>query len=81
MPDALLALLSNATTMALIGGGQEARPAWLRRVTAAKAAVDAAYALKLTLDQVTKHRALCSWCLLATAGTLSALPEAVRQAR
>jgi len=81
MPDGLLALLSNATTMALIGAGGVAPPRWLRRAAAVKAGVDSAYAVKLASDQVTKHRALCSWCLVALAGTLSALPEAVRQAR
>ena len=81
MPDAVLALLSNAATMTLIAVGGPDRPRWLRRVTAAKAGVDAAYALKLATDQVVKHRALCSWCLVTTAGILSALPEALREAR
>ena len=81
MPDALLALLSNATTMALIGAGGRDRPRWLRRLTALKAGVDAAYSAKLTVDQVRKHRSLCSWCLLTTASTFSALPDALRQAR
>jgi len=51
MPDGVLALVSNAVTMAL------------------------------TVDQATKRRAACSWCLLATAATFAALPPALRGAR
>jgi Vitamin K epoxide reductase family len=81
MPDGVLALVSNAVTMALTVAGGERPPRWLRTLAAAKACVDAAYATKLTVDQATKHRAACSWCLLATAATYSALPPALRSAR
>jgi GH15 family glucan-1,4-alpha-glucosidase len=81
MPDGVLALVSNAVTMALTVAGGEHPPRWLRSLAAAKACVDAAYATKLTVDQATKHRAACSWCLLATAATFSALPHALRGAR
>jgi uncharacterized membrane protein len=81
MPDGILALVSNAVTMALTVAGGEQPPRWLRRLAAAKASVDAAYATKLTVDQATKHRAACSWCLLATAATFAALPHALRGAR
>jgi len=67
--------------MALTVAGGEQPPRWLRALAAAKACVDAAYATKLTVDQATKHRAACSWCLLATAATFSALPQALRAAR
>ena len=59
---------------AVFAGGRD-RPRRLRRLTAFKAGVDAAYPAKLTVDQV------CSWCLLTTACTFSALPDALRQAR
>ena len=81
MPDALLALLSNAATMALVGAGGKRRPRWLRVLTAAKAGVDAAYSAKLTVDQVRKHPCGCSWCLMTTAATWSALRDALRLAR
>ncbi|MFL5846913.1 MAG: vitamin K epoxide reductase family protein [Solirubrobacteraceae bacterium] len=82
MPDALLALLSNATTMALAGlTFSDDGPAWPRRLLGLKAGVDTAYALKLTGDQLFVHRKLCSWCLASTAATLAALPHALREAR
>jgi hypothetical protein len=67
--------------MTLVAAGGEVRPRWLRALTAAKVGVDAAYAAKLTVDQPTKHRAACSWCLVSTLATWSAVPEAVRQVR
>ncbi|MEO6870587.1 MAG: vitamin K epoxide reductase, partial [Chthoniobacterales bacterium] len=46
----------------------------------AKTGLDAAQAAKLTVDQWTKHKAFCSWCLLAAATTFAALPLAVPEA-
>jgi uncharacterized membrane protein len=80
MPDATLGLLSYATTLALAaaGGATRDRPRWLSVALAAKASVDAAYAGKLTADQMTKHKALCSWCLVAAAASFAAAPIAWR---
>lgn len=85
-PDALLGLLSYATTVVLAGmGGPDRarrRPA-LPLLLAAKSALDSSAAAKLTVDQWTRHRAFCIWCLLAAAATwlagLQVWPEA-RQA-
>jgi hypothetical protein len=46
----------------------------------AKVGADAAQAAKLTVDQWTKHKVFCFWCLLAAAATFVALPLAVPEA-
>ena len=48
---------------------------------AGKAAVDAAQAAKLTVDQWRLHRAFCSWCLTAAAATFMVVPLVVPEAR
>ena len=57
----------------------ETRP-WLPLALLAKTTADAAQAAKLTIDQWTKHKAFCFWCLLAAAATFAALPLAVPEA-
>ena len=79
-PDAILGLGSYAATMGLaaMGGGDRARTMpWVPLALAAKVAFDAANAAKLTVDQWTKHRAFCLWCLLAAAATFAMVPLAV----
>lgn len=83
-PDAPLGLASYAVTAALatIGGRDRVRRhPWLALALAAKTGVDAAAAAKLSVDQWTRHRAFCSWCLLAAGATFTtaalAVPEAV----
>src|SRR5829696_2825425 len=67
-PDAALGLASYAATLVLAGMGSgrraQERP-WIPLALAAKVAVDAASALYLTVEQGSKHRRFCSWCLLA----------------
>ncbi len=82
-PDAALGLVSYATTLALIaaGGRDRARTdRWIPVALAGKAAVDALQAAKLSVDQWTRHRAFCSWCLLASAATFATLPLAISEA-
>ena len=64
MPDAILGLGSYAATMSL----------------AAKIAFDVANAAKLSIDQWTKHRAFCFWCLLAATATFAMAPLVWREA-
>ena len=82
-PDAILGLGSYAVTagLAAMGGADrtETRP-WIPLALAAKVAVDAAVAGKLTLDQWTRHRAFCSWCLLAAGATFATVPLVVPEA-
>ncbi len=84
MPDGVLGLGSYAATMGLaaMGGADRAtsRP-WLPLLLAAKVAADTAVAGKLTLDQWTKHRAFCFWCLLASAATFATVPLVIPEAR
>lgn len=89
--DGFLGLVSYAVTAALaaLGPGDRARSSpWLPLALAGKAAVDAAQAARLTRDQWTRHRAFCSWCLLAAGATFAVLPltwpearEALREVR
>jgi len=74
VPDATLGLVSYGVTLALAAAGGASQPRWLRIALAGKTALDGAAAVKLTLDQRTKHRAYCSWCLLASAATLATVP-------
>lgn len=83
-PDAALALASYGASMALIGMGAadraQCRPL-IPLLTAAKLASDALGAAYLTVEQLSKHRALCAWCLAATVASAAAVPAALPEAR
>ncbi len=83
-PDAALGLGSYAATLMLAGMGtakrSENRP-WVPLALLTKTVVDAAYGAYLTLEQGTKHRRFCSWCLAAAATSLAAVPQAAPEAR
>lgn len=84
MPDAVLGMASYAATatLAAMGGEDRARTAPLVPLAlAAKAGFDAYQAMVLTKDQMTKHQAFCSWCLLAAGATLGTVPLVVPEAR
>ncbi len=82
-PDAFIGLGSYAITMGLAAMGPtnraETQP-WIPLALLAKTTADAAQAAKLTVDQWTKHKAFCFWCLLAAGATFAALPLAVPEA-
>lgn len=83
-PDAALGLASYAATTVLgaMGGrGRAETQPWLPLVLAAKVALDALVAGKLTVDQWTKHRAFCLWCLVAAAATFASIPQVLPEAR
>jgi uncharacterized membrane protein len=83
-PDAALGLASYAATIVLAAAGphdRARRRPWIPLAMAGKAAIDAAAAGKLTVDQWTKHRAFCAWCLIAAAATFAVLPLAIPEAR
>ncbi len=83
-PDGVLGLANYAATLTLIAAGGRDRAAaqpWLPLALAAKVALDAVAAGKLTVDQWTKHRAFCIWCLLAAGATFANLPLALPEAR
>ena len=83
-PDAALAIASYGATLALIAMGAadraKDRPV-IPLLAAAKLASDAGGAAWLTAEQITKHRAVCFYCLLASAATWAALPQALPEAR
>ena len=83
-PDAALAVANYGLTMAMIAMGTADRAReqpWIPLLAAAKVAADAVGALGLTVEQISKHRALCAWCLAAAAATLTAVPAVVPEAR
>lgn len=83
-PDAALGLASYGATLVLAGMGSgrraEERP-WIPLALAAKVALDAVSALYLTVEQGSKHRLFCSWCLLATVLSAAMVPQVVPEAR
>jgi uncharacterized membrane protein len=84
MPDSVLGLGSYAATLTLsmIGDENRARQQpWIPLILAGKTTIDLIASGKLTVEQVTKHRALCSWCLLSGATALGTLPLALPEAR
>ncbi|HKO16651.1 MAG TPA: vitamin K epoxide reductase family protein [Gemmatimonadaceae bacterium] len=83
-PDAVLGFGSYGVTMALaaMGGAARAeRQPLLPLALAGKVAIDVVQAGRLTIDQFTKHRAFCSWCLLAAGATFAMAPLVVPEAR
>lgn len=83
-PDAALGLASYAVTLVLaaMGGPHRAteRP-WIPLALAAKVGADALQAGRLTVDQWTKHKAFCFWCLLAAGATFATVPLIIPEAR
>lgn len=82
-PDAAIGLLSSAATLVLAGMGAadraRTRP-WIPLAFAAKVATDAAFGAFLTVEQGSKHRRFCSWCLVAAVASVAAVPQAVPEA-
>ena len=69
-------------TLAAMGSPDRAseQPA-LALAMAAKVGFDAVLAAKYTFEEWREHRALCFWCLLASAAALAAVPVAIPEAR
>lgn len=83
-PDASLGLASYSVTMAMAcmeGPDRAKTHPWLPLLMTGKVFVDTVQAGKLTIDQWTKHRAFCFWCLVAAGATFATLPLALTEAR
>ncbi len=83
-PDAFLGLASYSTSACLVAAGSQTR--WranplLPICMTAKLLADAAYAGKLTLDEMTKYRSFSIWSLSAAAATFAALPLALPECK
>ena len=83
-PDASVGIVSYALTAVLAGmGGQERareRP-WIPVALAAKVALDAASAGWLTVEQATKHKKFCFYCLAAAVASFASVPQVLPEAR
>lgn len=82
--DAFIGFVSYGVTMFLAGVGGPRRHVtrpWLPWTLALKAGIDAVQAGKLTVDQWTKHRAFCSWCLVAAGATFAVVPAVIPELR
>lgn len=82
-PDATLGMLSYAATLVLASAGDASRSReqpWLPLALLAKVGADAVGGAYLTVEQATKHRRFCGWCLLASAASVAMVPAAVPEA-
>jgi uncharacterized membrane protein len=83
-PDAALGLASQAVTLVLAGMGSRHRASerpWVPLAMAAKVVLDAAGGAYLTVEQATKHKRFCSWCLTAAVANIAAVPMVLPEAR
>lgn len=83
-PDAALGLWSYATTLVLATAGSADRAGerpWLPALLAAKVAFDAVSGLVLTVEQASRHRRFCGWCLAATAASVAMVPQVLPELR
>lgn len=84
VPDGLLGLVNYGVTatLAATGGAERAhRRPWVALALAGKVLGDSAMAAKLTYDQLSKHRAACSWCLLGAIASFAMIPLVFPEAR
>jgi len=83
VPDAFLGVASLAATatLAATGGTRRSPLLAMAMAMAAKIGFDAANAAKLTVDQWTKYRAFCMWCLLSAGATFAMVPLALHEVK
>jgi uncharacterized membrane protein len=83
-PDATLGLASYAITLVLAGMGSGRRAIerpWVPLALAAKVTLDTVSGLYLTVEQGSKHRRFCSWCLVAAGLSAAMVPQVVPEAK
>lgn len=82
-PDAALGLVSYGITLALAGAGSADRHHTAPLVPialAGKVLIDVASSAYLTIEQASRHRRFCSWCLLAAVASAASVPHVVPEA-
>lgn len=83
-PDAALGLASAAVTLVLAGMGGPDRHRtrrWIPVALAVKAAGDALGGAYLTVEQASKHRRFCGYCLISAAANVAAASQTIAEAR
>lgn len=83
-PDAALGVASYGATAVLAGMGTRDRAAkhpWIPFALALKVAIDAFGGAYLTLEQATRHRRFCSYCLVAAAASFASVPQVLPELR
>jgi uncharacterized membrane protein len=76
-PDGILAIGNYTATAALAAMGgiyRVERQPWIPLALAAKIGFDACQSIRLFINQVTKQKVLCSYCILADMMTLASIP-------
>lgn len=83
-PDAGLGIVSYGITMSLVAAAaadRAQRRPWLPLLAAAKVLSDAVNGGYLFAEQVSKHRAICSWCTVAAGASVASVPLVLPEAR
>jgi uncharacterized membrane protein len=83
-PDAALALANYSVTVVLaaMGGRARAREApWIPLAMAAKLGFDVAQGIRLSIQQWTKYRSFCFWCLTAAGASFASVPFVMGETR
>lgn len=83
-PDAGLGIASYGVTLGLLGAGAEDRAQdrpWLVLLAAAKVTADALSGGYLFAEQLSRHRRVCSWCILAATASVATVPLIAPEAR
>jgi uncharacterized membrane protein len=83
-PDAGLGIVSYGLTLALVAAGSARRAEtepWLPLLAAGKVLSDALNGGYLFAEQLSKHRAVCSWCTVAAAASVVTVPLVLPEAR
>jgi uncharacterized membrane protein len=83
-PDSTLGIVSGGITMVLAGMGGRQRASeqpLIPLALFAKTLVDAAHGAYLTAEQLTKHKKVCSFCIVSAVALIASVPAAWPEAR
>ena len=83
MPDAILAIGNYTVTMGLAAMGGKDRvkqQPWIPLLLAAKVGFDTFQAVRLYVNQLTRQKALCPYCIVAALSTVISTPLVIPEA-